>query len=414
MKQLISIMLIFLTCSFCNNEGKIENKNRNEVGFSLNQINANTKNSLLVNHFDRQKRINLLISYNFKNGILHSVDTIHTSERIKNNVLDNKYLLINNKNIINIKSKSELSTSNPPLYFIKGDSIIFKLDKSDKELGLYNVEKNTYKEYQDPFLNTNGVIKYYYSNKVDYRLFVKNQKKHKSGTEAFTTLNEIEEEIQATKSSKKYEYLNANNFESKEIMLETRSGTLKKVVANAGIGTLLHEMANVRLDVPIIWIDNETFIYSYIHKNTAKIKSINIKNGNQRTICQIDEIKVSMRNAFFYKDFQNHIIYSCEKGDFKINTLDRTYSEYQYIDLGYDFQKQVNGRTVFYNNKVIGELPQYQRSFSSNNYLAVHDISNKYKAVDIRIWSTIQEKWIDIKKSNQMISMTIIGWLENP
>lgn len=410
MKQLISLILIFLTCCSFNNERRTENENRNKADFSLNQITTNTKNSLLVNLFNRQKRINLLLSYNFKDGILHSVDTIHASDRIKNNVLDNKYLLINNKNIINIKSERELNISNPPSYFIRGDSIIFKLNKSDIELGLYNIEKNTYKEYRDTFLNTNGVIKYYYSNKVDYRLFIKKQK---LDTEALTTVNKTEEEIQAIKKSKKDEYSNANNFESKEIIFETRSGTLNKIVTDAGIGTLLHKMANVRLDVPIIWIDNETFIYSYIHKNSAKIKSVNIKNGNQHTICKIDEITASMRNAFFYKDFQGNIIYSCKKGDFKINILDMTYSAYQYIDLGHDFKKQVNGKKVFYNNQVIGQLTQYQSSFSSNNYLAVQDISNRYKTVDIRIWSTIQEKWIDIKKSNQMISMNIIGWLDN-
>ncbi|WP_299889993.1 hypothetical protein [uncultured Lacinutrix sp.] len=405
MKISIYLSLLILFSISCN---QIDNRTINYTDNSGKSVNKNNDEaSLLIGYYDIYKRKSSLLRYKLVNGILQSVDTLNTfsSDSVYyskiNRILKNRYIITGVGDIIDIKTNSILKTENSTFSYSKGDSLIFYLDKPN-EYGLYNLKNRTYKKVSDSFFSSN---RKYYSSNNNYKLSVENHTNKKD----FAHVIEIES-TELNKTS----FINQNNLFQKKIFIENRNGTKEIVVKNAGVGTLLKRFANAKLDVPMLWIDNTNFLYSHINKNKATIKLVNIENSDEATICSINDIEQSIRNAYFFKDIDKNIIYSCEKGKFKINISKMTCSEYEYENLGHNFYRQTQGGKLFYRDTQIGELPYNQKSnqriYTRNSYLAMYDGTITGKINGLKIWHSKNNKWLEIKTPHN-INISIIGWL---
>lgn len=349
-----------------------------------------------------------LVSYNFEDGNLKSKDTILGAETFKTNkdasftrhvrfefgrnfIYKKKYVVSGTGNVIDIENRKILIESGDNFISATGDSIIFHRANAYTGTGflLLDLKSGNY-----DFINHEELNKY------------KNER---------------------SSPDKKY-YLSIDQSQIPyKIKLHSTPGIEKTVVVDAGHGPNIRG-GSFRPTIETHWINNHSFLYA-VHKIGKMIDSIrmdttaffrpryyhdvsihefNILSFTDKVYAEFEDIEQGDANDKFFEDKIGQTIYRTTGWDYYLlDTLQKKFSPYQYLELGNNFsmanKRSQDGYVVRYNNEIIGILPQ------SSKVVGDGVIAFEKGGNEIKIWSGKTRGWLTLKIP--WIS-SLVGWVD--
>ncbi len=266
-------------------------------------------NSLLVAEYQKNEEgignYTHLLRYKFVEGKLNSRDTILSAPTFKgqgsyvrydlghNFIYKNRYVISATGNVIDVRTKSLVMEESDELIETRGDSIVFRRDNIFTGTGylICDLNNRTYDFVKDKnFLSVKGI----------------HSPNHTMG-------------LEIDQSELPYKILLYNKNNKKEI-----------IVSNCGSGTLLSNYASTIPKVPLLWINNNNFLYatfSYSRHNmesinaTVTIHEYNVERKSSEIITIVDSVPPAVSNAGFSIDPEHKIIFYCAKGKFVIELV---------------------------------------------------------------------------------------------
>lgn len=346
---------------------------------------ANPTHSLLVAQIsgdDTPTDSTHLVNYNFINGDLSSIDTIVISKLFNDiasfeSIYKDRYLINIQGQVIDLKTQKIIKEETDDFIMARGDTLIF--------------DGNAYCD-EECYTELNLKTKKY--QVVDNDFFILKDDLH----------------------SPNYKYsISSNNrkgYFGNEIILKHRNQEESVIVEDAGLGTPLKNVSAYEQAVPLYWFDSETFLFAYFF-SFAQIRMVNIIDGSNQVITRIDSIPSSTLNAYFYEDSTGEIVFSCEKGKYRIDLKESKHEKYQRIKLQHDFSQEAEpdslGAEIFYLNESLGKL-WHRRPKTIENHIAVEygeTGSNLGYPAGIKVWNATSKDWTTI---NIPALFEVVGW----
>lgn len=289
-----------------------------------------------------------------------------------NRIYRNRYVITGIGNIIDIEGGKVLLEEKDQFVKFSGDSIIFYTDDifKGKYYSFFDLKTSTYSKIENPAYKPNPGR----DIEVDY-------------------------------SSKIY-----------KIWYYPPSAQKVLLVKDAGYG---EEFGDKRATVPVIWIDNGSFIYASYSagKDVATVFKVNMDKTTEE-IGSIAAIPHSDFNSYFYKDPEGNIHFACAKGVFEVDMKKKKISQLKTESLGNGFTVETEenpqqGRTIQYNGSEIGKyFFNYRGCKTHKGHIALnYDIvvqKERYPQ-GVTTWSEATGKWREIGGGDVV---AIVGWIE--
>jgi hypothetical protein len=380
--------------------------------------------SLIVAQFrqdtDGTGRYTYLMSYNFKNEILISKDTLYGIDTYSKNssknyarfdlgeniLYKNRYVITSVGDIIDLKNKSYIGKSSMLIFSMIGDSILCNEGwgfEEQKGFTFFNLKTNKYSKIKDgSFYTKCGLL---------------------SPDNKHSLQNRIREKM-------------ANNetiIYNDRIVL-SRINEESRTVVNHCCATMTDNYTQGWPEIAMIWIDNENFVfadYCYIEQEKIDKKSMpsvaiykmNITTGKRDTLGIIHTTVRERSNADFVKTTDNSILFDCSSGYFKIDLLTKKIEPTNYYETGNDFAIQISSKTeglkiIKHKGVEIGKINcRYYEAKTSNDFIAVEELAkskvlefDSYFTKGINVWNAFTKTWTPIEIRGLA---AIIGWQEN-
>ena len=190
------------------------------------------------------------------------------------------------------------------------------------------------------------------------------------------------------------------------------------LVQDAGFGEEILDSKKTS-EIPIFWIDNNTFVFPYypITKNKATIIEIDLKAGAQIKLGDINDMPKANVASFFKRDPDNNLLYICPKGNEIIDLKSKGIKTLEYYHCGNKFDAQVNasaaGRIIKFQGKDIGkyhcDLSSVQDCKAAIALEKKMKIENEVYPQGLGVWNVHTKKWTTINVDNVA---SVIGWVE--
>jgi hypothetical protein len=193
-----------------------------------------------------------------------------------------------------------------------------------------------------------------------------------------------------------------------------------ELVKDAGFGEDVSLIPQTKPSCPIFWIDNDNFLYpnySSAHDYVAIMK-VNFSSKTQEKLGGIDKLPENHQLSFFYKNTDGEIIYSCSRGQFRIDPAKKEVSELQFLSAGNGFSIAVSetdkkGRVIRIGEQNIGT---YYCTPGSTVTTAGH-IAFPYEIVlgdehylqGAAVYSAVSKQWKTVCDSDLS---AVVGWME--
>jgi len=346
-----------------------------------------------------------LVSYNFKNGIFVSKDTIigtgkekdgaHTPQvtygRGRGKIYKDRYYIPGMGNVIDLQTKQFIRTSNGDSFKeTRGDTIIFYRNKIRTGKGYLAL--NLKSGYYDFIRENNWYRPKYGTSSPDNKYY-----------------------LTISKSQLPY-----------KVCLSDYEGNSRVLVEDAKSGPMMISDSQFP-HVETVWLNNRSFLYVIHHRKKSKenvgyhqvdLRKYDILNNTDTLFFSIDSAKVGLLNGYFYRNGINQIIYkSSSDTHYLVDTVGQQLLPYPAFILSDEFSyskptqnTKKEGSSIYRKGIKIGEiwcLPPVP----SHHAIAVEygDLgSNLGYPKGIKIWTTAKNDWItfDIPWIN-----CIVGWI---
>lgn len=193
-----------------------------------------------------------------------------------------------------------------------------------------------------------------------------------------------------------------------------------ELVRDAGFGEDVSLIQNGRPQCPIFWIDNDNFIYPNYSSDHGyvSIMKYSMSAKSEEKVGDIDQLPENHQLSKFYRNADGDIIYSCARGQFRIDIAKKKVVEIQFLSAGNGFSIAIDetdkkGRAIQSGNQTIGTYfcdPDY--AVTAKGYIAFpYEIvlGEEHYLQGIQIYSTATAQWKSIGDSDLS---AVIGWTE--
>lgn len=348
-----------------------------------------------------------LVSYNFKDGILKSKDTILGAETFKKNkdssftryvrfefggnfIYNKRYVISGTGNVIDIERKRLVIEEGDDFVSAHGDTLIF---------------------YRANIFTGTGFLL------LDL----------KTGRYDFVNHDELDKDKEQRSSPDKKHYLSID--ESKipyKICLSSLNGLKKTIVFDAGHGPNITS-GSQRPTIETNWINNHSFLYA-VHKignldssqldtsrqfnskylSTVTVREFDINTNSDKVFMEFENVKQGDVNGIFFKDKIGQTIYRTSGfGYYLLDTIRKKLVDYPFYELGNDFSVENDynptGSIIRYKKETIGNM------WPSRKVVGTGIIAAERNGNEIRVWSDKTKTWSSI--SIPWIS-SVIGWID--
>jgi hypothetical protein len=343
-----------------------------------------------------------LVSYNFRDGKYISKDTILASPQEpdestpwfhvrydlgKNFIYQDKYVVSGVGNVIDVETKSFVMKASDEFIEALGDSLLFHRNNIWAGTGYLVLDLRT---------KTYGFVK-----DTNFRTAKGLQSPdHKHGIAV----------SEATLPRK--------------ILLYDEQNHIDTIVDRCGYGTLMSSLSSSHGHVPLVWVNNSTFIYAdcsranYYPKEpvtTMTLRQVNIVERTNEVIATIDSVKEAISNSKFWRSDEGDLIFQCKRGFYKVDYVYNSVEHYKIkpkIENGFGVVENGKEQLVKYNNETIGMF-FCGGHVTTNGYFAAayydRENSGMNQPKGIKVWNDITRKWTSIPVP--WIS-AVIGWID--
>ncbi len=355
---------------------------------------AERKTTLLVAEYDMKVSQNFLqhlYAFQFMDGKFVSKEKIvsvpYKKEGVTGNyirfdigqsqIYKNRYVITGMGNVIDIVQKKVLLDKKDKFVKGKGDSLIFYTNDifKGRYYSLLNLKTGEYSEIRDLLFKA-----------IDGQ------------------------EIEVDQSSRQF-----------KIWLYPVGKDKVLLVNDAGYGEDAAARKEKGVQVPVYWLDNNTFIYPNYsqQKYLCTINKVDVVTKTQESIGSIGDIPSVPFNSYFYKDSQGTLVYVCGKGNFAIDLKKKKLAQVQIEELGNGFTADLTeipgkGRSFNFQGSPIGNhFCDHRRSRTGTEMLAVPFdlvINGERYPQGVTIWDNATKKW---KEIDVMDVAAVVGFVEN-
>jgi hypothetical protein len=193
-----------------------------------------------------------------------------------------------------------------------------------------------------------------------------------------------------------------------------------ELVRDAGFGEDVSLIQNGKPQCPIFWIDNDNFLYPNYSSDHGfvSIMKYSMSSKTEEKVGDIDQLPENHQLSKFYKNADGDIIYSCARGQFRIDILKKKVTELLFLSAGNGFSIAINetdkkGRVIQNGSQSIGTYfcdPDY--AVTAKGYIAFpYEIvlGDEHYLQGIQIYSTVAGQWKSVGDSDLS---AVIGWAE--
>jgi hypothetical protein len=376
---------------------------------------AQKKRSLIVAEYRADSSMaddyTYLTKYNFVNGKLSSKDTLfgastcyHKNETtvncasfdfLGNRIHRGRYVISSRGDVVDLRTGALVNKGDKKLIEAMGDSLLYyegwrAFEK--KVFYFFNLKTKKFKPVRDSSFYTKGGL---YS--PDHRHSLQR------------TLNETNPVYKKGKVTL--------HFDTYKIVLSAIDKSSKVIVPFCHPAGRLSDFP----ETPMIWTGNEAFLYAEYpdmspdqvikSSDLVMIKRMNIRSLKTDTIGLIDSLMPDWTGHSFRRDKAGNPIFSCYKGDYKIDVSKKTITASPYMELGHGFKQEYDDETrdvmLYFEDKEFSRSKNYTEPVCTNGYLAMIVDEDSY----LYVWSAVSREWITIEIPS---ICNIIGWLEEP
>jgi hypothetical protein len=354
----------------------------------LSYAQTNTDESLIVVHFDETKKETvgqLIYRYNFVNNAYVGREKIIAIEGLKNGkdyirfdkgentLYNNRYLISGIGNIIDLKTKKVLHDGSAKLVRCSNDSIIFFVN---------DIFKGKFYSYFDLKTNTYSEIK----------------------SATFKSISGQHVEFNRNSSPYKLEYYPAGK--EKIILMED--------AGHGGVSSI-----DKKVDIPIYWIDNTTFLFPYIKITDLEgsIVKYNLLTKTAKTLGTFNSLSKIPATYKLMKGNNSFIEFYFKEKLYLINPVKETMliSNYREVDANYSIEVEAKpkGRAIFYKGKEIGrnhfELNTFKTSTNYAAFLKEVKMDEESFQQGLSAYITASAKWQNIVTID---IASVVGWIK--
>lgn len=357
----------------------------------LSSAPANKKILIVAEYDDNaaKNHIQYLVSYTFINGAMTQKETLMVVplqkqgvqgdyvrfDIGKNKLYRNRYIVSGIGNVIDLKLKKIVLTEKDNFVAFSGDSIVFHTDDIFKGeyYSVFDLKTEQYKKVENA--NYNPLAK---------------------------------PDVELDETAKPFKIVGYFANGKKDVLL-----------ADAGYGELKASNVTEQIKSALFWLDKKFFLYaSYSQKQDAVII---YKIGIDKSVEKLGEIQAIPNVAtisFFEFGLDGSVVYSCDKGRFAIDAVNKTVEKKQEEFIGNKFsieshEEAAYGRKIKYNGEEVGKKwCRFDNAQSISEYLAVQNdmqMNGERYPLGVAVWHVATKKWTQIEASNVS---NIIGWIE--
>lgn len=360
--------------------------------FLLLSATPSTKKTLIVAEYDdnaAKNHIQYLVSYTFLDGIMTAKETLLVIPTQKQGVLgdyirfdlgknklyQNRYVVSGIGNIIDLKQKKIILAEKDNFFAFNGDSVIFYTNDIFKGTyySVFNLRTEQYDKVIDPNYDPAALP-----------------------------------DVEVDETTKPFSIAGYFSNGKKEIVLQ-----------DAGYGQSINTKETKTIPSPLFWVDKKSFLYaSYSQtQDLITIYKINIDKTIDK-IGVIETTSAASPPAFFEYALDGSIVYSCAKGRFTIDLMNKKIEKRTQELVGNNFSIESDenpkyGRIVKYNSETIGKKwCRFDNAQSTPEYLSIQNdmvMDEERYHLGVLVWNVATKKWIQIEATSLS---NIIGWIE--
>lgn len=354
-------------------------------GFAQTKLNE----SLIAIHADLDSKLSnkqLIYRYNFVNHtyvgkeLILAVDTKKDGKDYLrfddgvNTLYQDRYLISQKGVIVDIKEKKVLHDAPSKLVKCSGDSVIFFINDvfSGPYYSYYNLATNKYSDISD---------------------------------QSFKPL--VGQDVQFDQQKSPYKLFYFPKGKPKKLLME-----------DAGHGGI-SSSGNV-LEIPIHWIDNESFLFPFVKFTDLEgsIIKYNLTNNTQKTVGIFSSTAKTPTQFSFNKTKSGLIEFTFKDKYYLINPVKETMLQTFYKDYSGDFsvsvEARVGVRSVYHKGVEVGknnfELLNFKSSDSYAAIVANLKMGESINKRQLSIYSVFKGKWESIYTDNVL---SLVGWIKS-
>lgn len=381
------------------------------ISTALEAVGQEKTQWLLVSEYHIDTDIVHLVSYNFKNGVYISKDTIlnaaqkYYKEKTPYNmgfgtsslIYQNRYVVAQfGGGVLDMKTKKIMYKENVKLEALQGDTLVY-----------YPWDDNFGKGYVSLDLK---------SGEYEWMTKESSWYKRKHGPES---------------PDKKY-YLTIDKRQRPyKICLNDEERNQRILVKDAGQG--IYTKGSQSPTIETHWLNNHSFLYE-VHEPkkdstnnkffcSVYLRKYDISNHSDSLFYKLDTVSVGIFNGRFHKDGIDQIIYRATSGKrYIIDTVKNEmidYPKYYRISPRFSLYRTEVGTTFKYEDNEIGTIWEWgnkefeqgeQRAFTQSSIAVKYRDSHSTLSQGIKVWTKATNKWVTFDNIPRM--HTIVGWIE--
>lgn len=348
----------------------------------------NTDESLIVVHYDESNKTNLsqlIYKYNFVNNVYVGREEIIAVDGRKNGkdyvrfdkgentLYQNRYLISGIGNIIDLKEKKVLHDGSAKFVRCSNDSIIFFVN---------DIFKGKYYTYFDLTTNTYSEIK----------------------SLSFKAILGQDVEFDKRTSPCKLEYFPTGK---------------QKVVLMEDAGHCGVSSEDKKIDIPLYWIDNTTFLFPYIKITDLEgsIIKYNLLTKTAKVLGNFNSVSTLSPGYKLVKGPNSFVEFYFKEKLYLVNPTKETMllSSYKEVDVNYSIEVEAKskGRAIFYKGKEIGknhfELNTFKTSDNYAAFLKEVVMGDESYQQGLSVYIAASAKWQNIVTID---IASVVGWIK--
>lgn len=345
--------------------------------------------SLVVVCYDPSSKEDLkqvILKYNFVNHVFEGKDTIMVINGLKNGkeylrfdqgentLYQNRYLVSAKGCILDLQKKEVLHDAQAKVVRYGQDSVIYFINDvfSGSYFSFYDLKKRKYSNIKDP----------------SYKPV-------------------MWQDVEIDQTASPYKLIYTPKGKTKTILMD-----------DAGHGGV--SSVEKKAEVPIYWIDNNSFMFPFIKITDLEgsIIKYDLTLKTQKTIGSFNSVAKVPTSFVFNKASSGFVEFSFKDKYYLINPIKETMLGIYYKDFENSYSVSTEpkplGRTIYHKGIEIGKKNFELNNFKpSNNYVAIIaniKLGESFYKRELAVYSVFKAKWENIYINN-LLSVT--GWISN-
>ncbi len=192
-----------------------------------------------------------------------------------------------------------------------------------------------------------------------------------------------------------------------------------EIVKDAGYGEDVSLIANGRPRLPMHWIDNSNFIYPYYNSthDVVTLMKVNYITHEQKKLGTVDQLPENRHYSEFLTDPEGNIIYSCSRGEFRIDLKKNTVEEMTTFRVGFNFEISMDetekGNEIKHKGQSIGNYfctAKLAVAIEGAIAFPFEIVLEKERYLQgAKYWTVESGKWNSVGDSDMA---SVVGWTE--